>query len=323
MKKFSRLTAMILVMITVFSFFSCEKQSPAEKGTTAGPGSQTTAAPVDNTPDEFDQHITATIKSKSGNYEITEEGEGTVSITAEKKPSAGDVVTAVINGNYLKVQANGQSKTAIVYLPDGVFQYTMPSNASVYMDPEFKNKPFSFTFGIPTREELLEDRNIVLNPFDGTDKKAAFYPHATSSNVYDQSGQFIPRNAIDGYITNKGHGNYPYESWGPNSDVKKSDHFTVSLGREVLVSSLTLYLRADGFGSSNSHDAYFSTIVLEFSDGTKVTVNPEKTAKKQEFDFDPVMTSYVKLTGFVTDKSNSQGWAAITEVIVTGHDILD
>ena len=272
------------------------------------------------TPTPATNLITATIKSKT--YEVTDSAEGTLTLTAEKKPVAGDVVTAQIEGHYLKVSAANIKGEQILYLPDGVFTYTYASNASVYMPSTFINKPMSFTFSIPTAEELTTRRNLARNSFDATSKTVGF-PHAKSNNIYDTSGQFIERNAIDGYSSNKGHGNYPYESWGPKATVKSTDYFLIDFGREVTLDEVVLYLRADGFGGSNSHDAYFSTIVFEFSDGTSVTVNPVKDAKAQSFTFDAVKTSSLRLTGFVTDKSGSQGWAAITEIEAYGADILD
>ena len=111
-----------------------------------------------------------------------------------------------------------------------------------------------------------------------------------------------------------------YQSWGPRSEVKSTDHYTIDFGREVTLSSIALYLRADGFGGANSHDAYFSEITLEFSDGSSVKINPTKTADKQTFEFEEKTTTSIKLTGFVTDKSDSQGWAAVTEIMVMGKE---
>lgn len=266
-----------------------------------------------------DRTITATVRSDANDYKVEKTGEGKVTVTGTKRPVAGDTVTATVNGNYLKVKASGIAGEAILYLPDGKFSYTFQSNSAVYMPGEFTRNVLSFTFSIPTTEELTANRNVSLNPFDHTEGSEGF-PHAESNNVHDASGQFIPRNAIDGYSTNKGHGNYPYESWGPGATVRATDYFTVNFGREVCVSSIVLFLRADGFDGSNSHDAFFSSITLEFSDGSSVTVNPTKTADAQIFEFDEVKTASVKLTGFVTDKSDSQGWAAITEIQIMGSD---
>ena len=289
-----------------------------ETPTTETPTTETpsTETPSEPTPPTADQ-ITAVFKGK--NYQNEQTGNGTVSVSSAAKLATGDRFTAQTIGHYLKVSATGVKGEFIVYLPEGVFTYTHTSNAAVYMPSGFTGKKITFTFTIPTEEELTARRNVAVNPFD-TPKDSVSFPHAESNNIYDQSGQFIARNAIDGYSSNKGHGNYPYESWGPQATVRKTDYFTIDLGREVMIDEIVLYLRADGFGGSNSHDAYFSTIVLEFSDGSSVTVNPTKTADAQSFTFDAVLTSYVKLTGFITDKSDSQGWAAITEIQLFGNE---
>ncbi len=274
-----------------------------------------------SSPSSAKTELTATIKSTVNDYEVTKTGEESVSVKGKKRPAAGDTVTATVPGKYVKVKATGISSEPIIYLPDGVFSYTFRSNSSVYMPGSFVNAPLNFTFSIPTAEELSAERNLALNPFD-FEGEAASFPHVASNNVYDASGQFIPRNAIDGYVDNKGHGNYPKQSWGPRAIVNKTDSFTVDFGREVSISSVALYLRADGFGGSNSHDAYFSEITLEFSDGSTVKINPQKIADCQTFTFDEVKTNSLKLTGFVTDKSDSQGWAAITEISVAGKDVV-
>jgi hypothetical protein len=110
---------------------------------------------------------------------------------------------------------------------------------------------------------------------------------------------------------------YPLQSWGPKDTVLKTDRFVIDFGREVNVSELVLYIRADF-----PHDAYFSEITVKFSDGSSVVINPVKDAKAQTFDLGNKTTSSIILTGFVTDKTNSQGWASLTEVEVYGTDIV-
>lgn len=303
--------------------------SSQESGTTTGtpspatetltPATPSTPTPTSTlTPTPVEEKIVAVYKS--GDDEIKAEGTDSVVLKPTKRPVAGDTITVTAPTNYLKVKHSKLGET-ILYLPDKVFTYVHQSNASVYMSSLVVNKALTLTFSTPTKEELATKRNLALNPYDFTKGNVGF-PHATSNNVYDQSGQFIPRNAIDGVATNKGHGNTPYQSWGPKATVLKTDYFTIDFGRAVTMDSVVLYLRADGFGGSNSHDAYFKEITLEFSDGSSVTINPTKTADAQTFDFDAVTTTYVKLTGFVTDKTDSQGWAAITEIQVMGCEAV-
>ena len=319
-----RIITVMLAGIFILSALSC--LSACKKDEPAVPGNGTTAQqtvtedPNSGTDVPQSKTIDAAIKTKKG--DVTESDEGSVTIKATAKPATGDKVTASIEGRYLKVSASGIDGEHIVYLPDGEFVFEYPQNASVFLPNTFTSKPMEFTFTIPSAEELSENRNLASNPFDSS-TNTVHMPHAKASNVYDQSGQFIARNAIDGYKRNNGHGNYPLQSWGPTDNVKKTDYFKIDFGREVEISEIVLYLRADGFGSSNSHDAYFSSITVEFSDGTSVVIEPEKTAKSQNFPIETVKTTYVKLTGFVTDKSNSQGWAAITEIEVYGKDIIE
>ena len=288
--------------------------SPATE--TSTPATPSTPTPTSTlTPTPMEEKI-----YKSGDDEIKAEGTDSVVLKPTKRPVAGDTITVTAPTNYLKVKHSKFGET-ILYLPDKIFTYVHQSNASVYMSSLVLNKALTLTFSTPTEEELTAKRNLALNPYDFTKGNVGF-PHATSNNVHDQSGQFIPRNAIDGVATNKGHGNTPYQSWGPKATVLKTDYFTIDFGRAVTMDSVVLYLRADGFGGSNSHDAYFKEITLEFSDGSSVTVNPTKTADAQTFDFDAVTTTYVKLTGFVTDKTDSQGWAAITEIQVMGCEAV-
>ena len=86
---------------------------------------------------------------------------------------------------------------------------------------------------------------------------------------------FFERNAIDGVLENKGHGNFPYHSWagGARDDLE----YYVDFGTEVEVEKLVFYLRADF-----PHDTYWKNIDIEFSDGEIVTANFEGVADGQE-----------------------------------------
>lgn len=330
--------ALILALLSLVLLASCNdaakttecvpsESTPVVESSPAASESEDAATPTPSpspvvptptpTPSESSDEIVATLTAKG--YEVTESGKDSVVIEGKAKAAAGDKLVVKAPTNYLKIEAKGITGDTIVYMPDKTFTYVHASNAATFLPAPFANGKLKFTLSTPTAEELAEVRNIALNPFDAAKDTTAF-PHATTNNEHDQSGQFIARNAIDGYTSNKGHGGYPYQSWGPRSEVKSTDHYTIDFGREVTLSSIALYLRADGFGGSNSHDAYFSEITLEFSDGSSVKINPTKTADKQTFEFEEKTTTSIKLTGFVTDKSDSLGWAAVTEIMVMGKE---
>ena len=173
----------------------------------------------------------------------------------------------------------------------------------------------------PTAEELETVRNLAVNPFDVTTKAAKSYPHVYSNNNYNQA-EFGAHCAIDGFKTNNAHGTYPNQSWGPNATVKPTDVFTIDFGRDVVVNELVIYLRGDFVTSGHSHDAYYSEITVKFTDGTELTFNLTKTRNAQTLDLQGKTTSSVTITGFVTDKTNSDGWTGFAEVEVNGHDIV-
>ena len=173
----------------------------------------------------------------------------------------------------------------------------------------------------PSADELKEVKNLAVNPFDVKTKTAKAYPHVYSNNNYNQS-EFGAHCAIDGFKTNNSHGLYPQQSWGPNSTVKPTDVFQIDFGREVVVNELVIYLRGDFVTNGNSHDAYFSEITVKLSDGSEFKFNPTKTRNGQKFDLEGKTTTSVTITGFVTDKTNSQGWTGFAEVEVNGYDVV-
>ena len=274
--------------------------------------------------------VEATYTSADGKTVITESGNGYAILYAPKY-GAGDVLTVRVTGSsYVGVSFNERQSESILYLPDGTFTFTVPaaSAASNLYNPTFFGSSGTAIYinntilvRIPTQAELSGKRNLALNAYDLSDQTGAF-PHVSSNNEYDQTGCYAARNAIDGSIYNKAHGGYPNQSWGTRSSVAATDYLLLDFGRTVSLDEIALYLRADGFDSEGvSHDAFFSQIVLEFSNGTSVTINPRKSSEKQTFAFEPVQTTYVKLTGFVSDKSNSSGWTAITELQAFGYEV--
>jgi len=163
---------------------------------------------------------------------------------------------------------------------------------------------------------LTARRNIALNPYDTTKAASTVFPHVMCNNEYNQT-EFAARCAIDGFTTNTGHGWYPQQSWGPKEVVNKNDYFTINFGRTVLVNEIVIYLRGD-FG----HDAYYSAIVVEFSDGSTEVIKPTRVRDGQKFTFAAKETESVKLTGFVIDNKQGGPWTGLAEVEVYGLEKL-
>lgn len=249
-------------------------------------------------------------------------GETSVEMTVSKAYKTGDKITVTLpeGQHYLAIcLAKDVVEESIVYLPNSVFTYTA-QNVSVSYPSEMNGQKCTITARIPTADELAASRNLALNPADLIDATAVF-PHVSTTSVHDINNesnrlQFESRNVIDGFTQNNGHGGYPFQSWGPASNMGPTDNLIIDFGREVTLTELVVYLRADF-----PHDTYWKSCVVIFSDGSKQTLNFEKIADAQSITFDaPVTTSSLKFTRF--SKEAGSDWAAWMEVQAIGSDIV-
>ena len=265
------------------------------------------------------QFITVAYDGQNFKNDISDDIHKTVQLSLAASFTSGKSIAVQLpeGQKYLAIAIGAGVKEAIVYVPSGTYMYTIPSDLSAIYPSGFTTKA-KISVRIPTEEELTTKHNLALNPYDTTDnKKVTAYPHVVCNNQYN-TNEFAARCAIDGFTTNTSHGRYPQQSWGPNELVRKTDYFTVNFERAVTVDELVIFLRGD-FG----HDAYYSTIVVEFSDGTTETINPKKIRDGQKFTFEARETTSVKLTGFVIDKTGaSAGWTGLAEVEISGTEKL-
>ncbi|MCR5824589.1 MAG: carbohydrate-binding protein [Lachnospiraceae bacterium] len=116
--------------------------------------------------------------------------------------------------------------------------------------------------------EINAYRNLALNTFD-RHEDFGVYPHAYANVETRGESVFEAKNATDGIIAVKSHGEWPYESWGINrqDDAK----ITVDFGRKVDIDEIRLYTRADF-----PHDNWWIAGTFTFSDGSTETVRMEK-----------------------------------------------
>lgn len=193
----------------------------------------------------------------------------------------------------LWVQVDHALAPAMVYLPEGWFDYRLP----VKDEPQFL-PPFAFQgekhiirAWLPTEEELTARRNLALNPADQRGDSLA-YPHATANVETRNEAQFAARNVVDGYTISDSHGTWPYQSWGIWE--RKDAAITIDFGREVLVDELAVVLRADF-----PHDAHWVSGVAVFSDGSELPLAFEKTGERQRFPFSPRRIRWARLERLV------------------------
>lgn len=241
--------------------------------------------------------------------------EAHVQLTGDFSPEAGSIVRVTVTGtNYVSLDCFGLGK-AILYVPDGTYEFTVPEETPRRDYPAGTfGAGFTLSAEIPSASELSEERNIALNPYDLTNSTG--YPHAVANNVYNNAADpdFWARNAIDGFSTNTGHGAYPYQSWGP--DRISGLEFTVELGRECRIDSVTLYVRADF-----PHDISWSSCDI-LDDGGNIVASAalEQTAEGQVITFsEPIISSSLKFVNMVSPDNSK--WSGFTEIVVTGKDI--
>lgn len=301
------------VLLSALMLFSCNSTANATDGTTTA---ATTAAP-----EPVSTTLTMSYDPRTGDTkEVT--GEGEVSISVSRAYKSGDkiVVTLPEGQHYLAFcLGKGVVEETILYLPSSKFVYNV-QNSSMSYPKELTGGSCTITARIPSTDELKETRNLACNPADLESNRKA-YPHAIASNVHNKTNEtdrlhFEARNAIDGFTQNNGHGGFPVQSWGPGSNMSSTDSLKIEFGRDVSLSKLVIFLRADF-----PHDTYWDTCTVKFSDGSTMELSFKKTAEGQQFALDSaVVTDSITFTNF--HKVAGSDWASWMEVQAFGSDII-
>lgn len=209
---------------------------------------------------------------------------------------------------FVRVQLDAALRPAVIYVTKSPWRFTMPVNDQTewpYPAGAFANP------GHYAQVELVDESavgaNLALNSHDQHVDSGA-YPHATANAETRGESVFFAKNAIDGYVCNESHGNYPYQSWG--IDMREDAELTVAFGRPVTVAALGLLLRAD-----YPHDSHWTAITAAFSDGSSEAFAPVKTADMQRFSFAARTVTWVKLTKLVKD-ADASAFPALTQIEV-------
>ena len=224
----------------------------------------------------------------------------------------------LFDGEFLKLSLDETLKESIVYVPDGVFEFPIPfgnERLSCYAREAFSGDSHRLKAAEPTDAEIYGEREISLNSHD-RHNVPKYFPHAVANFVTREDPCFFERNAIDGITENRGHGRYPYHSWG--GGLREDLEYWVDFGMEVEVSSVVIYLRADF-----PHDTYWKEAEIEFSDKTKIPVKLLGIGDGQRFEFEPKKTESVKLTGFKQQRleDGSLSFAALSQIQINGKYI--
>lgn len=260
--------------------------------------------------------LTLKILDASGHPVAQSVGEGEVVLVHEAEYQDGDrvVIEAGEAGSFLSLSFDEALPESLLYLGQGQASFSVPfgDRRSAFSPKAFSGKLHRLKVRIPRAEEVSARRNLALNPFDGHGN-AALYPHSHATVETRQEAAFAARNAIDGETANRGHGSWPYTSWGINGDPDAA--LTIEFGRPVRVDEVVFYLRADF-----PHDAWWQQVSLVFSDGGTSDFRLEKASAGQRFALEPRVIEWVRLERLIKADDPSP-FPALTQIQLWGHEV--
>ena len=255
------------------------------------------------------------LRAADGSLVASQTDSAAATLTLERNYADGDRIV-VTGPQHLVVRLDETMPECIVFSPQGRFEYPIPqgqgrlSSRRVYSPKSFQGGRHVITARPATAQELASNRNVAINAYD-VRGDSTFFPHATSNSECRGEPDFAARNAVDGSVLNTRHGGWPYQSWGP--DKRKDLWWKVEFGRAVEVDRLDLVIRADF-----PHDRHWHSATIEFSDGSRETIQIAKTADQQKFSFKKRTATWLRLTDLV--QAEPLGWCALVEVLIWGHD---
>ena len=162
-----------------------------------------------------------------------------------------------------------------------------------------------------TDYEIGVRKNLAFNPYDHHEDTGLF-PHTWANVETRGESVFASRNAIDGYLANTFHGEWPYSSWGINRNPDAELH--LEFGRKVKIDAVAIYLRADF-----PHDSWWTQGQIDFSDGTSLTCKFEKRGDSQLFTF-PAKTVDSLVFYKLIKADDESPFPALTQIKVFGTE---
>ncbi len=258
--------------------------------------------------------LEVTYKTASGKV-VTEKGNGYVILNLTSKLTAGDTLTVKVTGSkYIALSINERQGESLLYLPDGVYTFTVPSNLAENYNVTMRTGGTSYYrentvfVRIPTTDELKKEHNLALNPYDVAEQLNAF-PHVSAESVKGNTGYYKAQNAVDGFISNGSDKSWPYQAWVPEASDK--DGITIDFGRDVKVNTLEILLR------NAPNDVHALSATVTFSDGTKEEISMWNTDGFMVFDLGGRIVKSLTISDF---ELASNGTFSITEIRVFGSE---
>lgn len=159
--------------------------------------------------------------------------------------------------------------------------------------------------------EINQYRNLAINVCDQHHLKNC-YPHASANVETRGESVFAAQNAIDGITVNYCHGEWPYQSWGIN--MQEDAKIKINFGRTVEIDKIILYTRADF-----PHDNWWKCVNFDFSDGSALEMNMEKSVLPHEISFPAKTVCWLEMNQMVKSEEPSP-FPALTQIEVYGKE---
>ena len=252
---------------------------------------------------------------------VTVKGTGLVELTTNAKMEEGKRVDLDLGKhNFVWIQLHPLLNPSLIYTATGKYTYTVPkpSDYRRAMAPQFfDNINVNMQAWLPSEEDLTERRNLAQNQYALNMASSQSYPHVVGTNTYGGQ-EFAARNAIDGFSNNRGHGEFPNQSWGTNA--RSGGDLVIYFGRKVSITDAQYYVRADF-----PHDTVFGTSTYRIYNGTTIvkqgTFTPTQTSDAQTIDFGGSIQAERIVFSFT--KGEGSDWAGLTEMQVFGAESED
>lgn len=265
----------------------------------------------------IDVAITLSIFNKSGELKSKHDADKNVYLGYKEEYKAGDVIQVEMSteNNYLVVNLDSAINESLIYVPGKIWKYQVITETfgSAYPPNLFKGDRHYLSVRYATEHEILQERNIALNPHDQKEDNGA-YPHASANVETRNDTTFYARNAIDGILANEDHGRFPYQSWGINQDPNA--RLRIDFGRIIKINELGFILRGD-----YPHDSYWTQGTITFSNGSEQNFKFDKLMEEQRFEIEEKEIEWLELHSLIKAKDESV-FPALTQLLVYGKDDL-
>lgn len=256
-----------------------------------------------------------TIKIKNQEKELfsqSAENELFVSYEGEYNPGDAIHISCSEKNVFVKIRLDDSMEEVFAFLKDEyILEIPFDEKKASHNPKAFTGKRHYIYIREAFKDEISQRKNLALNPYDYHQNKTLF-PRTWANVETRGEAVFASRNAIDGYLANTFHGEWPFSSWGINRNPDAEFH--LEFGRKIKTDCIAIYLRADF-----PHDAWWTEGTIEFSDGTNLNLSFKKTGEAQYFNFPEKEIESLKLYKLIKAEDPSP-FPALTQIKVFGTE---